>query len=65
MVTLRGYRAEEVGHILCTRDYALCLNGNDCVLYVPNLASPINMAWDRGKLKLSTRSEAAVGESER
>ena len=30
---------EEVGHIFCACDYALRLNGNDCVFYVPNLAS--------------------------
>ena len=54
--------SEEVGHIFCARDYTLRLNGNNCVFYVPK---SIIMAWDRGKSKLPTRSEAAVGEFER
>ena len=32
-------------------------NGNNCVFYIPNLASPrsqVNMAWDRGKSQLPT-----------
>ena len=30
---------EEVEHIFCACDYALPLNGNNCVFYIPNLAS--------------------------
>ena len=31
--------SEEVGHIFCARDYALRLNGNNCVFFIPNFAS--------------------------
>ena len=44
--------AEEVGHIFCARDYALYLNGNNCV---PNLNSLVPMSiWPgiKGKHKL-------------
>ena len=34
-------QTEEVGHIFCAREYVLRLNGNNCVFYVPNLASLI------------------------
>ena len=60
--------AEDVGHIFCAHDYALRLNGNNCVFYVPNLASLVpNSIWPgtEGKRKVPTRSEATVGEFER
>ena len=60
--------SEEIGHIFCPRDYALRLNGNNCVFYVPNLASLVPKSiWPgtEGKRKLPTRSEATVGEFER
>ena len=59
---------EEVGHIFYARDYALCLNGNNCVFYIPNLASLVPKSiWPgtEGKRKLPTRCEAPVGEFER
>ena len=65
------YMTEEVGHIFCAGDYALRLNENNCVTYVPNLASfvpkPTKPIWPgtEGKRKLPTRSEATVGEFER
>ena len=63
-----GIITEEVGHIFCARDYALGLNGKNCVFYVPNLASLVpKLIWPgtEGKLKLPMRSEATVGEFER
>ena len=36
---------EEVGHVFCACDYALRLNGNDCVFYVPNLASLVPTSY--------------------
>ena len=50
--------AEEVGHIFCVQDYALCSSGN-------NLNSLVSMSvWPgtEGKRKVPTRSEATVGE---
>ena len=43
---------EEVGHIFCihcTWLYALCLNRNNCMFYVPDCASlvPKSMAWEQ------------------
>ena len=62
-------QSEEVGHIFCSPDYALCLNGNNCVFYVPNLASlvPKSIIWPgtEGKRKLPTRCEATVDQFER
>ena len=61
------YTPEEVGYIFCTRDYALCLNGNNCVFYVPNYTTPASfpsqhgLAGTEGNRKLPTRSEATVG----
>ena len=63
-----GDVAEEVGHIFCARDYALRLNGNNCVFHVPNLASFVPKSiWPgtEGKRKLPMRSEATTGEFER
>ena len=51
---------EEVGHIFCARDYALRLNGNNCVFYVPNLASLVPKSIWPG-CKVPTRNEATVG----
>ena len=62
------FKAEEVGHNFCARDYALRSNGNNCVFYVPNLTSLVAKSiWPgtEGKRKLPTRSEATVGEFER
>ena len=62
------YEAEEVGHILCACDYAQRLNGDNCMFYVPNLASLVpTSVWPgtEGNRKLPTRSEATVGEFER
>ena len=56
--------SEEIGHIFCARDYALRLNGNNCVFYVPNFASLVPKSiWPgtEGERKLPTRSEATVG----
>ena len=49
-------------------DYAQRLNGDNCVFYVPNLASLVpTSTWPgtEGNRKLPTRSEATVGEFER
>ena len=65
MNTALKYIPEEVGHIFCARDYTQCLNGDNCVFYVPNLASLVPTSiWPgtEGNRKLPTRSEATVGE---
>ena len=68
-LTILNVVSEQVGHIFCTRDYmyALRLNGNNCVFYVPNLANLVpKPIWPgtEGKRKVPTRSEATVGEFE-
>ena len=58
-------QSEEIGHILCARDYVLCLNGNNCMFYVPNLVPKSIWPGTEGKRKLPMRSEATVGQFER